>query len=97
MDMDEQNYKAMEHDMTDAAELSLKELGEGVAEAGKTIGDGVVDFYKKIEDGVVGAYKKVEEGAVGAYKAVEDFCVDKLFKKDGETVQEAKDRLNGKK
>lgn len=97
MSMNNENYKAMEHDMSDASNLSVKELGEGAVEVGKTIEEGVVGTYKKIEDGVVNAYKKVEEGAVGAYKAVEDFCVDKLFKKDGETLEEAKERLQGKK
>lgn len=92
-----ENLKAMEHDMSDAVNLSAQEFGEGATEVGKTIEQSVVGTYKKIEDGVVGAYKKVEEGAVNAYKAVEDFCVDKLFKKDGETVEEAKERLQGKK
>ena len=53
----------------------------------------VVETYKAIEDGVVGAYKAIEEGVVGAYKAVEDSFVDKLLRKEGETVEQAKERL----
>ena len=49
--------------------------------------------YKAIEEGVVGAYKAVEKGAVEAYRKVEDVMVDKLFRKEGETVEEAKERL----
>jgi hypothetical protein len=35
----------------------------------------------------------VEKSAVDAYHKVEDTMVDKLFRKDGETVEQAKDRL----
>ena len=35
----------------------------------------------------------LEKGAVDAYHKVEDAMVDKLFRKEGETVQEAKERL----
>lgn len=90
------NYKALEHDMTDAANLTAVEVGEGAAEAGTMIVEGVTGTYQKIENGVVGAYKKVETGAVNAYRAVEDFCVDKLFRKEGETLEEARERLQGK-
>ena len=55
-----------------------------------------VDAYKAIEAGVVGAYKAVEKGAVDAYHKVEDAMVSKLFRKEGETVEEAKERLNRK-
>lgn len=96
-------YKARGHDMTDA-----KLNAQDVAEAGKVIKEEAVDAYKKIEnavtsayqkieDGVVGAYKKVEKAAVDAYHGAEDFFVEKLLAKDGETTQEAKERLSGKK
>ncbi len=49
--------------------------------------------YKAVENGVVGAYKKVEDGVVGAYKKVEDKFVDNFLAKDGETAEEAKERL----
>lgn len=51
------------------------------------------DAYKTIEENVVGTYKKIEDGAVSAYEKVEDFFVDKMFRKENETVEEAKDRL----
>ena len=40
--------------------------------------------------------KKIEEGAVDGFNKVTDKAVEKLFKKDGETVEEAKERLSGK-
>ena len=51
------------------------------------------ETYQAIEDGVVGAYKKVEEGAVSAYEKVEDFFVDKMFRREDETLEETKERL----
>ena len=59
------------------------------------IGEAVVDTYKKIEDGVVGGYKKIEDGVVEGFNKVTDKCVEKLFTKEGETVEEAKKRLSG--
>ena len=61
------------------------------------IEDGVVEGYKKIEDGVVDGYKKIEKGAVDGFNKVTDKCVEKLFTKEGETVEEAKKRLSGDK
>ncbi len=55
--------------------------------------EAVVDTYQKIEDTVVGGYQKVEDSFVGAYKKVEDHFVGKFFARDGETVEEAKERL----
>ena len=65
-------------------------------EANEKIAEGVVKGYKKIEQGVVDGYKKIEEGAVSGFGKVVDKCVETLFAKDGETVEEAKARLNGK-
>ena len=64
----------------------LVEVNEKIAEA-------VVEGYKKIEDGVVGGYKKIEDGVVEGFNKVSDVCIEKLFSKDGETVEETKERL----
>ena len=58
------------------------------------IEEAVVTGYKKIEDGVVTGYKKIETGAVEGFGKVVDKCVEVLFAKEGETVEEAKKRLN---
>jgi len=67
------------------------------AEANEKIAEGVVKGYKKIEDGVVGGYKKIETGVVAGFGKVTDKCVEKLFAKDNESVEEAKKRLSGDK
>ena len=64
--------------------------------ANEKIAEGVAAGYKKIENGVVGGYKKIENGAVNGFGKVVDKCVEVLFAKDGETVEEAKARLSGK-
>ena len=65
-------------------------------EANEKIAEGVVKGYKKIEGGVVDGYKKIETGAVEGFGKVVDKCVEVLFAKEGESVEEAKARLSGK-
>ena len=55
-----------------------------------------VSTYQKIENAVVGGYKKIETGAVEGFGKVVDKCVEVLFAKEGETVEQAKARLSGK-
>ena len=64
-----------------------------LVEANEKIAEGVVKGYKKIEDGVVGGYKKIEEGVVSGFNKVTDTMVDKFFTKDGESVEDAKKRM----
>ena len=64
-------------------------------EANEKIAEGVVKGYRKIEDGVVGGYKKIETGVVEGFGKVTDKCVEMLFAKDGESVEDAKKRLSG--
>lgn len=65
-----------------------------LVEANEKIAEAVVGGYKKIEDGVVAGYQKIEKGAVDGFNKVTDRCVEKLFAKEGETVEEAKKRLS---
>ena len=60
------------------------------------IASGVVEGYQKIEDGVVTGYKKMETGVVEGFGKVVDKCVEVLFTKEGESVEDAKKRLNHK-
>lgn len=64
-----------------------------IAEANVKIADGVISGYKKIEKGVVDGYKKIERGVVNGYTKIEDKFVEKYLTRDGETVEEAKERL----
>lgn len=53
----------------------------------------IKDINDKIEEKVVGGYKKIENTVVGGYKKIEDKFVDSFLKKDGETIEEAKERI----
>lgn len=68
-----------------------------MAETNEKIAEKVVEGYKKIETGVVEGYKKIENGVVEGFNKVSDKCVEVLFAKDGETVEDAKKRLVGEK
>lgn len=65
------------------------------AETNEKIAQAVTEGYQKIEDSVVSGYKKVEEGVLVSFGKVSDKCVEILFAKDGETVEDAKKRLSG--
>jgi len=56
-----------------------------------------VEANEKIAEKVTEGYKKIETGVVTGFGKVTDKCVEILFAKDGETVEEAKKRLSGKK
>lgn len=66
-------------------------------DANEKIAETVVEGYKKIENGVVDGYKKIEKGAVEGFNKVNDKIIEKVFAKDGETVEEARKRLSGEK
>lgn len=65
-----------------------------IADVNEKIAENVVEGYKKIENGVVSGYKKIEDGVVDGFNKVSDKFVDVFFTKEGETVEEAKERLN---
>ncbi len=75
----------------------MSEMKKKVTEGYKKIETGVVEGYKKIENGVVTGYKKIETGVVDGFNKVSDKCVEVLFAKDGESVEDAKKRLAGDK
>lgn len=70
-----------------------------LADVNEKISNQVVRGYQKIEDSVVGGYKKMESTIVEGATAVMDKCVEVLFAKEGESVEDAKSRLSqgGKK
>ena len=53
----------------------------------------IVTANEKIAEKVVAAYEKVEDTVVAGYTKIEDAFVDRYLTRDGETVQEAKERL----
>jgi len=86
------NYRAKPLSDADKVEAYRKFQEEG-SQTYQKIEDRVVGAYRKIEDGVVGAYKKIESSVVGAYKNVEDSFVDQYLTREGESPEEAKERL----
>lgn len=67
-----------------------------LANINEKIAQSVTDGYQKIENGVVRGYSKIENGVVSGFGKVTDKCVEVLFAKEGETVEEAKTRLQEK-
>ena len=55
----------------------------------------LVEANEKIAEAVVGGYKKIETGIVEGFEKVTDKCVEKLFAREGESVEDAKKRLSG--
>ena len=53
----------------------------------------LVTANEKVAEKVVGIYKKIEDTVVGGYTKIEDAFVDRYLTKDGETVEQAKERL----
>jgi len=62
-------------------------------EANEKIAQTVVEGYQKIENGVVEGYRKIENGVVEGFGKVVDRSVEVLFAKEGESMEEAKTRL----
>ena len=53
----------------------------------------LVKANEKITEKVVGTFKKIEDTVIGNYTKIEDAFVDRYLTKDGEGVEEAKQRL----
>lgn len=64
-----------------------------IADIVENMGQTVTRGYKAIETGAVSGYKAIENGVVTGYEKVSDKCVEILFAKEGEFVEEAKARL----
>ena len=84
--------------MVTKQERSLKDMAESkFVKANEKIAEEVVGGYKKIEKGVVDGYRKIEEGAVSGFNKITDRFVDSFLTKEGETVEEAKARMEAEK
>ena len=66
-----------------------------IADMVEKMGEAVTEEYKKMEGGGVSGYKKIEDGVVDGFGKVSDKFVEKLFTKEGETVEDDKKRLSG--
>lgn len=54
----------------------------------------LIKANKKIADTVVGLHNKIKDGVVGGYSKVEDKFIDQYLTKDGESVEDARKRVN---
>ena len=61
--------------------------------ANEKIAQNVVKGYKLIENGAVGGYRKIENGVVGGFHKICDSFVDNFLTREGESVEDAKQRL----
>ena len=57
----------------------------------------LVKANKKLAETLVGTFEKIEETVVEGYSKIEDAFVDYYLTKDGESVEEAKQRLKSDK
>lgn len=64
-----------------------------IAQATENIADKVVGAYQTTEDAVTGTYNKIENGVTGTYTKIEDAFVDRFLTRKGESIEEAKERL----
>ena len=64
-----------------------------LVKANEKIAEEIVEIYKNIEEGVVGGYKNIEKTVVGAFNKISDKFVDNYLTKDGESIEDAKKRL----
>ena len=60
----------------------------------KEIAEEVRDLEVVAETVAVGTYKKIEETVVEGYTKISDAFVEKFLMKEGETLEEAKERIN---
>ncbi|MEG0273639.1 hypothetical protein [Amedibacillus sp. YH-ame10] len=57
----------------------------------------LIQANKKIEKAVINGYKKIESGVVEGYTKIEDKFVDNYLTHDGESIEDAKERLKKEK
>jgi len=74
----------------------IKMAKSKIVQANEKIAKAVTGGYKKIETGVVEGYHKIENSAVSGYTKVEDKFIDQFLVREGETVEEARNRLKKK-
>lgn len=58
--------------------------------------DKFADHMGKIAEGVTEGYQKIEDGVVTGYKKIENAFINTFMAKEGETVEDAKDRIAAK-
>ena len=57
----------------------------------------IVQAHEKSAEKVVDTFEKIEDTVVCGYTKIEDAFVDRYLTKDGETIEQAKQRLKSQK
>ena len=78
-----------------------QKIEDGVVGGYKKIEEGAVEGFKRADNGriekisnaVTGAYQKIEDTVTGTFSKMADSFVEKHLAKEGETVEEAKERI----
>ena len=64
-----------------------------IVEANEKIAEDVTTGFQKIQDGVVNGYKKIENEVVNGFSKIEDSFISRYLLREGESLDEAKERL----
>lgn len=64
-----------------------------LANANEKIAEDVTKSFQKMTEAVVGAYEIIENDALKGYIKIQDRFVDQFLAKEGESIDEAKQRL----
>ena len=64
-----------------------------IVEANEKIAEDVTTGFQKIQDGVVNGDKKIENGVVEGFTKIEDSFISRYLLREGESLDEAKERL----
>lgn len=62
-------------------------------QANKKLADNLTSGFEKMSKSVTGGFEKISDSVTKGYTSIEDAFVDRYLTRDGETVQEAKERL----
>lgn len=53
----------------------------------------IANANEKIEEEVTSGFSKIQDGVVGGFSKIEEAFINRYLKRDGESVAEAKERL----
>lgn len=73
---------------------TLEKIENGVVNGVKEIAENACEFEKVAENIAVGTYKIIEETVVDGFTTISDAFIEKYLMKEGETLEEAKERIN---
>ena len=72
---------------------TYEKIEKAVVEGYKKIENGVVDTVEDMAEDVKYAYELIENGVVGKFEEISDSFIEKHLMRDGETLEEAKERI----